>query len=203
MISTKHVAVALLLSTGLGSVACGGSSKTVDSGVDPSKEADELSAEEIQDVCQATVDAAQAIADDDALICRLAGIFIGQLAGSIGGITVVKETCSSTEESCLEDPSDYRDQLEAMGGLTAGLVPNCEEAPESIEGCTVTVGEYESCASDQIDGIADAFGSIPDCDDLTEELLDGGFEGLVQIPEESPASCEAIADTDGCEELAI
>jgi hypothetical protein len=181
-------------------VACGGGGGTVNSGVPEDKQADELSAQEIQDVCQATADAIDAAVTDDRF-CRIAAAMGAAFAGSLGGPTVARTACDSLYEQCLDDPQSVRDQLPADTNL-GGASLDCSAAPDSVSNCSVTVGEFETCAGDQIDGITEALDAVPTCDDLTDEQLTGGGDPVFMEPG-TPKSCDGLNEADGCSELQI
>lgn len=200
MKSLRFVITRFTMFSALSLVACGTSG--VSSGVAKDKPADELSAEEIESICEATADYVEAAIDEDEVFCRLASaalpIALAQLVGA--DIESVRESCQDTYEACKEDPEGTRQGLEALG-MGAFEIPedlasiDCSAAPDDIDDCDVTVGEYEQCATDNVDALAAGLNEIPKCSALTEDDIDAGLDGLLpELETESPASCDVVEE---------
>ncbi len=195
----------VLVSVGL--VACGGK---VSSGVPPEKQADELTGEEINDVCEATIDYFEATIDPTEAFCRMVSVTVGVQAGIVlnNSVSVARESCDELYRSCLDDPNDALSDLTMGAGGTGGtggvggmtsidfdLSGSCEDTPESLENCDVTVGDYETCMTEQIDAYDQALSEIPSCSTITADDLENG--GDLEEPSmledaETPASCERV-----------
>ena len=180
------ITFSMTLSAGL-LAGCGGGGSGVNSEVDGTKRGDELDAQELDQVCEATLNYLEGQLDARATTCKLAGIVRGlQAYAASGGDEEIQEQCNLGYDECFAN-----DEVEeATDNLT------CNDAPESAPDCEVTVDVYEQCMSDTVDAAVARAAEIPDCDDLTEENIDqaAGDLGDLAEPSEQPASCDEVAD---------
>lgn len=158
-----------------------GGGGSLGSGVEPDKQGEDLTDDEVETLCEATDDYLSDKLTSDSFkkaTCRYAAAYAAQTQAPSEG--TLKSFCDLAYDlcvSCLEEPDaegceDFPDLSETEPADCSG-----EEAPTD---CTSTVGEIEACFKATMDeGIAN-LSSAPSCDDLTmdSELPDAslGFE---------------------------
>lgn len=156
---------------------CGGGGP-INSGVDSSKPASELSDDEIEQVCEATVDYIEQQDLHDAS-CRGQG-----LAAAIGAVIVgggddeMQDACEVAYDACIDAGPEEAD---------------CNPDSVAVDDCDSTVGEIETCMADSIDEYATTADQIPSCSELTVDSLED-LDDMAEPPEE-PESCESLDDT--------
>lgn len=189
----------LLLAFGLGTFAmitapaCGGGGgggaggPGLSSGVDPTKSGEDVTTEEVTQICEAIGDYLQAKVDRID-VCRVAGVF---------GAAFLIEDSSATDADLQEACNVVVDNCRSEGAppidFDADEELSCEET-DPLGECTATVGEVERCSQDLIDQQFGVF-DVPSCSGLTRSYL----ESFGETPSELPASCQPLEDT--CPEL--
>lgn len=174
----RFVRSSLALTLALGATACGSSHRaSFDSGLGEDRRIATLSAPEMTQLCQATSDYFER-AQADVELRRSACIY--QILAS--GIATTPETCETALSSCV-------DMTPPTSGFDCSMVSTLPE-------CDATVGDFEVCASDQIDQYADA-GAGLDCSLAGSPDLAAMLEG--RMIAEVPASCAPIRDDVGCQ----
>ncbi len=183
----KHlslVSFSLALS-GVTLAGCGGGGSAVHSEVDGNKKGSELSAEELDQVCEATLNYLEEQVDVTESTCKIAGILGGAIAAALGGgDEEIQTTCSDAVDACQNNDAVQ----EGTDNLT------CDDTPDSAPDCDVTVAEYEHCMTDAVNVAADWARSIPKCDSLTEENVDQASDTVRNRPDERPPSCDVVED---------
>lgn len=165
----------------------GGGGSGLSSGVNPTKRGNEVTSDEVTQVCEAMVDYAEAtLATVD--LCRVAGVLRAAFATGDDSLTEenIQELCAEGVQECQ---ADLEEQSEQEG--------DCSQVEVPAE-CSATVGELERCYQDQVDVAADLFKGLPDCGSVTRDFaiswatdfltswLDSN--GEIKLPE----SCDAI-----------
>lgn len=137
---------------------CGGSSR-VSSGVDSEKQGKDLSTEEIQAVCEATIEYRNQQLDGVEATCRIRGVVAGAVVALSGSSDrLIQEGCSEAYDECKAETQSSATSPEAA----------CAGAPKSAPTCTATVAEVERCLTAQIDMVQSSLEKIPSCDELTQ-----------------------------------
>lgn len=165
-------------------VGCGGGGG-INSGVDQTKTGEELTEEEIAQLCEATADYVAAEVDVKDGTCRVAGLTQGILAYAISGgeEEEMQAACADAYDACLEDDTPPEQTV------------TCEETPESYPDCEATVAQYETCIEDRIQEMKEYADTVPTCDELTEDDLEGLGDLLEEGPPGSPESCDVVQET--------
>jgi hypothetical protein len=180
------VSFTMALSTGL-LAGCGGGGSGINSEVDGTKRGDELDAQELDQVCEATLNYLEDQVDVRTTLCKMAGVARGVQAYIAGdGTEEIQEQCNFGYDECWADD----DVEEATDNLT------CTNTPASAPDCEVTVDVYEQCQTDRVNAQVERAAEIAECDDLTEENIDqalADLEDVVEAPVE-PASCDEVAE---------
>lgn len=176
--------LAIVVSTGF-LAGCGGGGG-VNSGIDDSKPGNELTAQEIDQVCEATLDYVEEQVDLMDLTCRGTGVVAATIANGLGGGDEdIQAACQAAYEDCLEN-----DAIEDSDwNLT------CDDSPDSVPECDATVGQYETCMTDFVDQFAVYSDEILPCDEINEENIDQVVESAQNPPSERPPSCEVVDET--------
>ncbi len=173
--------------TGGASSGSGGSSNGggFDTGLDEDKGLDDLTPDEVQQLCDKT----EALVDktlDDETLCKFMGVvagsaaLLGEAGGDLGGGGAAgapsvpagdpQTLCEEGTAACLADPTT---------GDSACTVPS---------DCDITVGEYEACVSDMNAMFGAAKNLLPSCDNITLASL--GLLGV--LVQNQPASCDVV-----------
>ncbi len=155
----------------------------IDSSVNESAVASDLTPEETQEVCSAAADYF-AMKFPAAELCKAAGLSAYITAGIAGEDPV--EGCQAAVDSCIED--DEAPQI------------SCVEEDETVSSdCSATVGELETCLADTIDRQAEAWEGLglPDCDGVEDFLKtadQASFQDAVDIQPSDIESCAKLDD---------
>lgn len=163
-------------------VGCGGGGGGINSGVDESKPASEVTDAEAEDICQATSDYAASKIDSQEFACRGQALVVGILAAADGD-EAMQAACSDAYDACLEAEPEEPEEDDCTG-VTAS-VADCDDS--------VTVGDVQTCLSDNVDAAVDAADQIPSCSELTLEYIEDAAENPPEEPD-PPASCEVVYD---------
>jgi hypothetical protein len=158
-----------------------------DTGLDDDKNLDDLTPDEVAQLCDKT----EALVDktlDDETLCKFMGVVAGSAAllgeaggdvgggGAAGGPSVPtgdpKALCEEGTAACLANPTP---------GESACTVPS---------DCAITVAEYEACVTDMNAMFGSAKNLLPTCDNITLASL-GLLAVLVQ---NQPASCDVVEE---------
>jgi hypothetical protein len=160
-------------------VGCGGGGG-INSGVDESKPASEVTDDEAEAVCEATADYAASKIDEQELNCRTVALYAGSLSIADGD-EAMQEACDTAYDACLEVAPEEPEETD------------CSDATADTAGCddTVTVGQVQTCLEDTVDAGAAAADQLPTCAELTVEYLEDAEENPPELPED-PASCEDV-----------
>lgn len=160
-------------------VGCGGGGG-INSGVDESKPASEVTDDEAEAVCEAAADYAASKFDDQEFSCRTVGLIAGTLSVADGD-EAMQEACSVAYDACLETEPEEPEETD------------CSDASANTADCddTVTVGEVQTCLEDSIDAGVAAADQLPSCSELTVEYVEDLAENPPEEPED-PASCEVV-----------
>ena len=161
----------------------GGGSGRADTGLPPAQELGDVTPAEFERACnsvQASVDRRFSQERIDRLICELLGASFSNDAG----------TCRDVAADCIANPPAELEEV--MTEDVAGMPElGCGEGPgaANFEGCTATVGEFETCINDAL-GLIDQFFEQFSCAhagnvDLAA-LMDSG------PLDEPPPSCVAL-----------
>lgn len=161
----------------LGATACGGShTRTLDTGIAADRPVGDLSSAEMTQLCEATSDFFEA-AQDDAELRESSCLF--QVLASRA--TTTPAECETAVAACVDDTPPVGEPLDC-----SGVTP----LPE----CDALVGDFEVCATDQVNAFRDAAAGL-DCSLAGSPDLDATLEE--RTPPELPESCGPIvADTD-------
>jgi hypothetical protein len=174
MNDAKIVFVTLLALCALFLTACddNGSSGSLTS-VDNSKKVEDLSGEELQQMCEDYAEAvAKAVGQE--FFCTLAGI---EAATMLGGSKIA---CEAAYNTCVEIDMEF--DIEEFF--------SCEDVVDSsddTEDCDATVGEVDRCIQDTLKLFEDMADSISCSISSPEDL-----EDIWDL--EDPASCQALGD---------
>jgi len=169
----------LVVPLALGTTACGGGSHTrsLDSGIADDRPIADLSQAEVTQLCEAMGEFFAA-AQDDLELRRATCIF--QVLGS--HTTSTPEACETAVSACAAEPSP--------GDVTV----DCSTVTPLPE-CDALVGDFEVCATDQVNAFSDALGSL-DCSLAGSPDLDAMLEA--SAPTTAPASCAPVVEDPGC-----
>jgi hypothetical protein len=189
--SKKLSRSALLATSFLLLPACSGDGDkepgAINSGLPADQKAEDLTADEAQQICDAAIEYADEVAQSvgDDVSCKIAGLIAAQLAHSLSEQSTeetLRSVCEDTYESCLED-SDA-----AEAGLDfSPAEENCDE--EALAACDATVGEIEGCLTATLDAFGTLLKEIPSCNTLTIDDLD---EFALDDASETPSECEQL-----------
>ena len=187
----------------------GGGADEVDLSVDEDTPADELTEEELQDVCG---DIYEAIAPGltametaaSEFTCLAMGVGMAQLDAMSGGTTEdIIASCEDYADQCENGEMD--DMMDAGDtGMMMTEEEFCEGADESVEDCDASAGDIADCMVAMFNAELAAFdeymSQIPECDDLTAEYYDNMMD-MEEMPDEveTPAECAAVMEQ--CPEL--
>lgn len=156
---------------GFGLVGCGGG---INSGVDGSKKGSELTDDEAEKVCVATIEySADAVSAADS--CKIFGLLAYKFAEAANQNAL--EACEAARDECLDEAEKAPEEPDTRA---CGLVD-----ADVLSSCDATVAEVEGCLSALIDRSASALKKIPDCAGLE------GYE-LEDEDEDLPKSCEVV-----------
>lgn len=144
----------------------------VSSGINSSKQLDELSQAEEQRMCEEFASALEDIFTKETG-CKIIAVEMGTSANN-------SQLCQSTYDGCMN--GQMADVLNNLLGEIVGEMADCtpDDSYEDESECNATVGEAEKCANDTIAAFKAALKQLS-CDNL----------GSFQEPEE-PASCEVL-----------
>jgi hypothetical protein len=143
------------------------------SGLPATKPVNTLTTSEVTQLCMAVVDSSKSSSVREGT-CKALGVLRATLeAGFMLANTdaELRLSCATGYEECMKDME---------GG-------SCEAAPAS---CTITVAEFEKCASDQNAAIIALGAAVPACATLTRAALSTA-PSVTAL--EEPASCKALA----------
>ncbi len=162
---------------------CGSSG--VSSGVDGTKKGNELSEDETSKVCNAVIDyrtnATAGVSQADS--CKFAGYLTAAALAAFPGATdaSIQEVCQGVVDPCLAaKPTDGGDSGETPADV-------CElVTPDTVKTCTATVGDIETCVTEQTDATTDAIKNAPACADITIDSL------KESKPAESSDACKNV-----------
>lgn len=169
-------ALALALSLGIVTTACGSSS-----GVDGNKPLNELTRDDNEKLCEYTADLMKDVFDGTnarRALCSFQGFAFEQ--SGLG-------TCEDLRDECMKDDDDLDDEFD--DGFTV-----CDDDDDFLdfpETCDVTVKEFEDCIRAMRDRMKDAFSDIT-CDSLRSEEGENIFDDLYD-PSNIPA-CESVVE---------
>lgn len=152
--------------------ACGGddggnpaqespTSGTVKSGVAPEKSVNSLSAAEAQSVSASFAQAIQGSGLIDG-VCTLTGI----LGEAFSGTTGEAKTCEQLVTECKAAPTQ-----------TTESTLSIKDDPAQLSGCTVTVGELETCLNGMITSLKQAFSTVT-CDTELQAAMQSFSTGM-------------------------
>ena len=162
----------------LGATACGGShTRTLDTGIAGDRPVRDLSSAEMTQLCEATSEFFLA-AQDDAQLRESSCLF--QVLASHA--TTTPAGCEAAVAACVADAPPTGEPLDC-----SGVTP----LPE----CDALVGDFEVCATDQVNAFVDAAAGL-DCSLVGSPDLDARLEE--RAPSELPESCGSIAEDPGC-----
>lgn len=169
-------------------IACGGGGGGINSGVNETKPANEVTDAEAEDICLATADYVESRVDAHEVRCKTDALTAGFYALAEGE-EAMQETCQDEYEACLEDEPDPEEA-------------DCDGVSASVADCddTVTVGDVQTCLEDRVDVYVDGIDELPSCSELTLEYIEDATENPPEPPED-PASCEVVYD--GCPGFAM
>jgi|GEM_PF-2025684 len=145
--------LALVLVAAPLSAGCGGG---LSSGVDGSKQGDELSNDETAKVCQAIVNYGSTVfTKDDG--CKAAGVLAGALSFALSSSdATIQSACNDGLNNCKKNaPAD------------ADPGNSCDVA-KADPLCTATVADVEKCATERLDAAASTIDKIPSCGQLSQ-----------------------------------
>jgi len=158
---------------------CGGNSVVVDSGLPPDKKANELTTDEADQLCDATVETANTeLAAVDA--CKLPG-YTGALLAYASGASDedIQAACQESYDDCEES---------GAGDIE---FQSCNTTTMAQESCEMTVAQYEACTADQIQLLVDGYGEIPSCGSITAARIEADQEATEgEEPQETSAACQ-------------
>lgn len=153
----------------------------VNSGLPEDQLLNELSREEVNAICRAEVraqnetalegDACQTFAFDEATTAYMQGE---------QDIPALESACRSFYESCAQ-----------AGDAAALAAEECDLESLPPADCAATVGELETCWTDQIEFLARP---TPTCAEVSLETLEWGVDRLTGKHNEAPASCSIFYD---------
>lgn len=130
--------------------ACGGEDRAVDFAVDGDKKLRELTVSELKSIC---VDASSAVLGELSVQgCTLVGL----------GASASGESCEAARDDCLVRTQSQFDAQAICQDVDAKDVAR-------LQGCEVTVGEYEVCANALLSSVSALLGGIS-CNSSPEEL---------------------------------
>lgn len=169
----KKTVVYLLIFCAVCLAACDDDGSDSLTSVDSSKKIEDLSGEELQQLCDDYTDALVKALDQQ-FMCTMAAIAASaELGGSKLACEVAYDTCVDMElEIDVEEFFSCED-----------IIDDSDE----VDDCDATVGEVDTCVQDLLkvfDDIADSLS----CSDSSSE----GLEDILDV--ENPASCEALGD---------
>ena len=170
--------------------------------VDEDIPADELSEDELQDVCGdiydvVSVGMADAETKAETFSCQATGIQMAQMTAMSGGSNAdVVAACEQGMSDCADMGMDTLADSGSGDGLTEEEF--CQGADESVESCTATAGEIADCMvaifTSQFAALDTYMAQAPDCSDLTVEYFNN--PSLPQLEPDSigtPTECAAVA----------
>lgn len=167
-----------LASTGL--VGCGGITE-VSSGLAPETLGQDLTAEELDQLCRAVEDYAGRHAWDETAVCRLLGI------------VSVSQTEDRVEDARLVCQSAY-DSCTPRGGAADTFCLNVDPPPASeLADCASTVKEIEDCLTLDIARSSEIANALRDCDDIDLEYV-AEWYNVLSVDMRAPAGCESVLD---------
>jgi hypothetical protein len=179
------ISLAFVLSLGTLS-GCGGGASGVNSGVDEAKPANEVTDDEAERICEAAADYSRTEVNQVEVACLGQGM-LAAVAAVLGGgeDEEMQSACKTTYDGCLED-APVPDE------------PTCGDATADSAMCddSVTVGEVQTCLTDQVDAYKELVDTLPSCSEVTMDTLEdisdtlGGDGPLV----EQPASCDDVVE---------
>jgi len=178
----KRAATCAALASSL--TACPGttSSGEIDSGLPEDKAANELTADETEQLCSAWTDTATETidgADPCAYYGYAAAALLYGFVGDMASEADLRQACSEAQTSCEEDPE-------------VAPVPPVPPCIEPSETCEATVGEIEECLTDRLEQTEVFLYPAETCSTLTTD----GLAEYIQ------ASDEATMATAVCEDVA-
>ena len=174
-----------------------GSSQTLNSGVEKSKTADQVTNDEAEAVCEAFASYYDSRVNSRSFqlsICRWAAVYAVASVSAEGTNVDLNDLCDLAYDACvdcLDNPGT--EGCEDFPTFDFALDEPCTDA-EPPESCDATVGEVEACLKAEVDAIVDVFDGAPSCGGLTESQLEQVNEEGIAEPD-LPAACVAIEDT--------
>lgn len=164
---------------------CGGA--RIESGVDSEKTGEELDADEIEEICEATFDyGRETYTVDDR--CGYPAL---RAALELYTDTLGEVPDSELQEVCEEEFDHCADEVAANENNDW-----CDDAPEQLEDCTSKVSEIEDCYADTLDAVADELRKLPSCEEVTGDKLSDFLADDKDLTPEVD-SCNTIAQSCG------
>lgn len=158
----------------------GGASGNVDTGIEETTPLGDVTPEQAAQACEsleAAVDVRFSSERQTRATCEVLGALVAADPGS----------CRDVAAQCVSDPPEGLDEM--------GEIPTAEDLTEAgcgdvsaYEGCTATIGEYETCLNDQLDvfdQLLEQFG----CDNAPIDISEFPADGA-DIP--TASSCTAF-----------
>lgn len=174
----------------------GGSSESLNSGVQKSKSVQDVTNEEAEAVCEAFASYYESKLDSRSFqlsICRWAAVYATASAADGGTNLDLNDLCDLAYDACvdcLDNPGT--EGCEDFPTFDFQLDESCTDS-EPPQDCDATVGEVETCLKAEVDSIVGVFNGAPSCGSLTQTDLDEASAGLEEP--DLPGACTALEDT--------
>ncbi|MBN2717299.1 MAG: hypothetical protein JXX14_15705 [Deltaproteobacteria bacterium] len=180
-----------------------GTVNDVNLSVDEDTPADELTADELQDVCGDIYDVvskgmAEMEADAAAFGCAMMGVGMAQMTAMTGGSDAdIVAACEENVTACENGEMDDMMDMGSSEEMTEAEF--CEGAEESVADCDATAGEIADCMVAMYNAQMAAFtaymAQMPECGELTAEYYDNPQQmDEMSDDVETPDECAAVAE---------
>ncbi len=167
-----------------------GTMGSVESGIDESREAAGLSPAERVQVCQAGVDYVdRALGTED--VCRWATHRQVAGQGELDSDADAVESCEQSYQAWIDEADGDADEGDGSGGEGS-----CESMPDGAgQGCTVSVGRWESCEQAFADRFVRYVRDLPVCSEVTAAYYEESYEPFFSGEDDRiPEVCESLRE---------
>ncbi len=155
-------------SSGTGGSSSGSGGSNFDTGLDGSKNLNDLTPDEVEQLCEASEETVGELLDQERF-CQVMGV-----TSAFSAESDLEGACQAARDACLAEPPEEESEC---------------TAPQD---CDVTVAELEACVNDALPVYSSVFGSVPACEGLSEQTFLAWALGLVAF--QQPESCAVVEE---------